>query len=120
MNQVEEMLVVTGIDFHQHVILAGCVMAFYHFGHSLELFNYLAEVFRIFQEKSDKGAGVVAQRCGFDQRTRAFKYVCRLQLGYALVYGGTAHATFAGYFQERLATVVNEHLENLRVELVNL
>ena len=63
------MLVVFGIDFDEHVILAGGVMAFNHFRNFFEFFNDTGKLVGVFEEDADKGTCVVTQCGGLDEST---------------------------------------------------
>lgn len=61
------MLVVLRVDFDEHVVLAGCEMAFNNFGNFFELVNHGVELVGVFEEDADEGACVVTQCGGFDE-----------------------------------------------------
>jgi len=119
-DEMEQVLVVAGIYLHEHVILPGGVVALYHFGHLFKPVNNLVEFIGFLEEHPDEGTGVVAESRRLDQSAGTLQDVGSLQLGDALVDCGTAYATFAGDFQKRFAAVVDQHLENFGVEVINL
>lgn len=119
-DEMEEMLVVTGVELHEHVILAGGEVNLGHFRNGAELFDDVVKRSGFLEVDSDKSACVISQSGGLDERARSFKDVGRLKLGDTLMNRGTADATLAGDFEERLPSVVYQHLEDFGVQLVNL
>ena len=119
-DEVEQVLVVVGVDLHEHVVGAGGEVNFGDFGHYLEFLDYVVEGGSFLEVDTHEGASVVAQGGGLDQSARTFKDIGGLEFCDALVNGSTADATFAGDFKERLATVVDKHLKNFGVQFVNL
>ena len=65
--EVEQVLVVLRVDFDEHVVLAGCEMAFNNFRDFFEFFNHCVELVGVFEEDADEGACVVTQCGGFDE-----------------------------------------------------
>ena len=119
-DEMEEVFVVTGIQLDKHVILAGGEMHFGHFRNGVELLDDFVKRRGFLEIDSDKSTCVISQGGGLDESARTFKDIGCLQLGDTLMNRRTADATLAGDFEERLPSVVYQHLEYFGVQLVNL
>ena len=58
-DDVEQVVVVLGIEFDEQVILAGGVVALHDLGHGLQSLNNLVELRGVIEEEPDVGAGAV-------------------------------------------------------------
>ncbi len=119
-NEVQEVFVVAGLNFQKHIVLPGGVMAFDNFGYFFDSFKNLVELVGFLEEYADESACVVPKSRGFNQSAGTFENVSSLQFGNTLMDRRTTHTAFARDFQKRLAPVIDEHLENFGVEVVNL
>ena len=59
-DDVEQMMVVKGVNLDEHVIVTSGIMTFYHFGNFPQLIYNLIELLRVFQVKPHVGACLIA------------------------------------------------------------
>ena len=74
MDDVQQMVIVAGIDLDEHIIVARRVVAFHHLGDILQGFDHLIETFRMLQVQSHISTGFIADLLGIDNKLRAFQH----------------------------------------------
>ncbi len=120
LKQMQEVVVVVGVELDEYVILARGEVAFDHFGNLAQGVYHSLELRGVAEKEADVGAGVVSQSRGVDQQLRAVDYVVGHQALHALMHRGSRYAILAGYFQIRGAGIGAQCLQNHRVQIVEI
>lgn len=71
-DDAEHVTVVLGVDFDEHVVLAGGVVAFHDLRNFVERLHHVAEMAWIFEEDAQEGTGLVTDLVGVQDEFRAF------------------------------------------------
>ncbi len=96
LKQVQQVVVVAGVEFDEYVVLAGGEMTLDDLGYFFQGVDHVGERGWVAEENAYVGASLVSERGGVDQAFSALYYAVGGEALDALMYGGTAHATFAG------------------------
>lgn len=118
-EQVHELLVVLGIELHEHRVRTCGVVAFHNLWNMLELINHLLVERTFLQGDAHVGASGVAQALGIDIVARAYYHVHVDQALDTLMDGGAGNTAGCGYIFKRNTRVIGDDLHNLLVEFVD-
>ena len=119
-DNLQQVVVVAGVYFQEHIILTGGIVAFYDFGNMLQFIDDLFELSRRLQVHTDVGARLEADSVGVEGKFRTFDDAEIGQFLHALVYGCSRYIAFTSHFQERNARVRCDKSQNFIIEIIQL
>ena len=74
MDDVQQVMVVHGVDLDEHIIVTCSVMTLHHLGNLQQGLYNTIELFRIFQVQTDIGASFITNLFRVDNELRSFQY----------------------------------------------
>ena len=119
-EQVHQLLIVTGKEFHKHRVRTGSEMAFHYLGNMHETLNDLLVHRTALKRNAYVGAGTVTQRLGIHIETGACDDTIVNQMLYTLMNGGTGNAALCCHILERDARILRQDIQYLSVQIVYL
>ena len=112
-QKVHELLVVAGIELHEHGVGTCGEVTFHHLGDSGNaLYNLFIHTAAL-KVETHVGAGGVAEALGVHVETASCDHATFDKVLHALVDGGARNATFGCYVLERDACILRENVQNL-------
>ena len=115
-DNLQQVVVVLGIEFDEQVILAGCEIALDNLGDGLESSDNFIELRGVVEEKADVGASLEAYRGRINQGNGAPDDAHVVKFLNALMDGSTRNIARPGDFEIRLTRIEREHLQNLVIK----
>lgn len=118
MDDVEQMMVVQGVYFHEHIVVTGGVVAFHDFRNAFQLLHHLVEVLRMLQVDADEGTRLISYFLRVDVEFLTLQHALVAEFLNALVNSGSAHVADSCHLEERHSCVFRDEFENLLVQRI--
>ena len=118
-EQVEQMLIILGVELDKHGIGAQRELRLDHFGDLLQLLAHLVVHRALLQAQTDIDAELVAQLLGVDLVGRTNDDTIVKHLLHTLVNSCAADATSVGHVLERGTCILGDNLQYPAIQLVN-
>ena len=116
MDNLQQMVVVLGIELDEQVIFACSEVALNNLGDCLEPGHHLVKLGRIVEEETDVGTGLIAHRCWVNQRDGAADDSHVVEFLDTLVNSRTRHIAGTCDFQIGLARIQRQHFQDFVIE----
>ena len=116
MDDVEQVMVGTGIELDKHVIATRGVVTLGHLGYHSQLLDHIIKGGGVLQVKAHISTGLITQLFGVDYVLGALDLAHLCHLCNALMDGSATHITDTGDLKERHACVIGHQVQDLLVQ----